>query len=41
MQRILHLDALSYGCKLVQDYLKTNTVVEKGDRSLCDRSQNY
>lgn len=45
LQRILHLDALNYGCKLVQDYLKTSTAVEKGetpteslrDRSLCDR----
>ncbi|WP_235018931.1 AAA-like domain-containing protein [Tolypothrix sp. NIES-4075] len=41
LQRILHLDALTYGCKLVQDYLKTNTAVEEGSSSLCDRSQNY
>ncbi|MEA5622270.1 AAA-like domain-containing protein [Nostoc sp. UHCC 0251] len=49
LPQILKLDALTYGCKLVQDYLKTNTAVEKGetpaeslrDRSLCDRSQNY
>ncbi|MBU7585520.1 MAG: AAA-like domain-containing protein [Nostoc sp. TH1S01] len=41
LQRILHLDALTYGCKLVQDYLKTNTTVEEGDHSLCDHSQNY
>ncbi|MEH2311064.1 MAG: AAA-like domain-containing protein [Nostoc sp.] len=31
LQRILHLDALNYGCKLVQDYLKTNTAVDKGE----------
>ncbi|MBE8968185.1 AAA-like domain-containing protein [Nostocales cyanobacterium LEGE 12452] len=45
LPRILHLDALTYGCKLVQDYLKINTAVENGetpaeslrDRSLCDR----
>lgn len=41
LQRILHLDALNYGCKLVQDYLKTNTAVEKGDHSLCNHSNNY
>ena len=41
LQRILHLDALNYGCKLVQDYLKTNTAVEKGERSLCNHSNNY
>jgi WD40 repeat protein len=35
LQRILDVDALTYGCKLVQDYLKTNTAVEKGSRSLC------
>ncbi|MBD0385472.1 MAG: hypothetical protein ICV54_02810, partial [Nostoc sp. C3-bin3] len=48
LSRILKLDALTYGCKLVQDYLKTNTAVEKGetpaesrsDRSLCNHSQN-
>ncbi|MBW4429243.1 MAG: AAA-like domain-containing protein [Nostoc desertorum CM1-VF14] len=48
LPRILHLDALTYGCNLVQDYLKTNTAVEKGktpveslrDRSLCNHSQN-
>ncbi|MGI2905746.1 AAA-like domain-containing protein [Tolypothrix sp. VBCCA 56010] len=36
LQRILHLDALTYGCGLVRDYLKTNAAVEKGDRSLCN-----
>ncbi|MGF2035657.1 MAG: AAA-like domain-containing protein [Nostoc sp. CmiVER01] len=48
LQRILHINALTYGCKLVQDYLKTNTAVEKGetpaqslrDRSLCNHSEN-
>lgn len=41
LQRILYLDSLSYGCKLIQDYLKTNTAVEKGSSSLCNDSQNY
>jgi hypothetical protein len=49
LQRILHLDPLTYGFKLVQDYLKINTAVEKGethakllrDRSLCNHSQNH
>ncbi|QLE49830.1 hypothetical protein FD724_18195 [Nostoc sp. C057] len=36
LQRILNLDVLNYGCTLVQDYLKTNTAVEEGDRSLCN-----
>jgi WD40 repeat protein len=36
LQRILNLDVLNYGCTLVQDYLKTNTAVEKSDRSLCN-----
>ncbi|MBH8565444.1 AAA-like domain-containing protein [Nostoc sp. CENA67] len=35
LQRILHLDALTYGCTLVQDYLKTNAALEKSDRSIC------
>jgi len=39
LQRILNLDALTYGCALVQDYLKTNTALEKSDRRLCDDSQ--
>ncbi|MBW4427796.1 MAG: AAA-like domain-containing protein [Nostoc desertorum CM1-VF14] len=38
LQQILHLDTLTYGCKLVQDYLKTNTAVEKGESSLCNHS---
>jgi WD40 repeat protein len=29
LQRILNVDALAYGCALVQDYLKTNTAVEE------------
>lgn len=36
LQRILNLDVLTYTCALVQDYLKTNTAVEEGDRSLCN-----
>jgi WD40 repeat protein len=36
LPRILNLDALTYGCALVKDYLKTNIAVEEGDRSLCD-----
>ncbi|MEH2237838.1 AAA-like domain-containing protein [Nostoc sp.] len=36
LQRILNLDALTYGCALVQDYLKTNTAVEESDRTLCN-----
>ncbi|BAY44170.1 WD-40 repeat-containing protein [Scytonema sp. HK-05] len=44
LQRILNLDALAYGCALVQDYLKTNKEVEKGvsgsltqgDRFICN-----
>jgi WD40 repeat protein len=38
LQRILNLNALPYGCALVQDYLKTNTAVEKDARSLCNHS---
>ncbi len=34
LQRILNLDALTYGCNLVQDYLKTNTAVEEA-RFIC------
>lgn len=43
LPRILNLDALTYGCNLVQDYLKTNAAVEKGEtpaESLRDRSCN-
>ncbi|MCV3212004.1 AAA-like domain-containing protein [Plectonema radiosum NIES-515] len=36
LPRILHLDALTYGCNLVQDYLKTNTAVQKSDRVICN-----
>jgi WD40 repeat protein len=36
LQQILHLDLLKYGCEWVRDYLKTNTAVEKSDRSLCN-----
>jgi len=32
--RILNVDALAYGCALVQDYLKTNTAVEEA-RFIC------
>ncbi|MCC5640086.1 AAA-like domain-containing protein [Nostoc sp. CHAB 5844] len=35
LPRILNLDALKYGCFLVQDYLRNNTTLEDGDRSLC------
>ncbi|MBE9036894.1 AAA-like domain-containing protein [aff. Roholtiella sp. LEGE 12411] len=38
LPRIVSLDALTYGCALVKDYLKTNIAVEEGDRSLCDTS---
>ncbi|MBW4612342.1 MAG: AAA-like domain-containing protein [Desmonostoc vinosum HA7617-LM4] len=38
LQRILNLDAMGYGCALVKDYLKTNTVLEQSDRSLCNYS---
>jgi WD40 repeat protein len=36
LQRILNLDAPAYACALVRDYLKTNTVLEDSDRSLCN-----
>ncbi|MUG91883.1 hypothetical protein F7734_05115 [Scytonema sp. UIC 10036] len=36
LQQILNLDALDYGCKFVQDYLKNNVAVEESDRHLCD-----
>ena len=39
LQRILHLDVLAYGCTWVQDYLKTNTVVDKSERQLCAQSR--
>ncbi len=34
LPRILNVDALAYGCALVQDYLKTNTAVEEA-RFIC------
>ncbi len=34
LQRIINVDALAYGCALVQDYLKTNTAVEEA-RFIC------
>ncbi|MFN6516207.1 MAG: AAA-like domain-containing protein [Nostoc sp. CreGUA01] len=36
LQRILNLDAPTYACALVRDYLKTNIAVEESDRSLCE-----
>ncbi|MBH8571769.1 AAA-like domain-containing protein [Nostocaceae cyanobacterium CENA369] len=38
LQRILNLNALTYSCSLVQDYLKNNIAVEKDDRLLCNHS---
>ncbi|BAY24525.1 WD-40 repeat protein [Calothrix sp. NIES-2100] len=35
LPRILNLNPLPDACTIVQDYLKTNTTVEKGDHSLC------
>ncbi|MCG6135440.1 MAG: AAA-like domain-containing protein [Nostoc sp. LLA-1] len=35
LPQILQLDALAYGCALVQNYLQNNTAVEESDRSLC------
>ncbi|WP_235526448.1 hypothetical protein [Nostoc piscinale] len=35
LPRILKLNALSYACSLVQNYLQTNTKLEQSDRSLC------
>ncbi|MBE9162957.1 AAA-like domain-containing protein [Tychonema sp. LEGE 06208] len=35
VQQVLNLDLLSYGCDRLRDYLRTNTMVEKGDRLLC------
>jgi WD40 repeat protein len=32
LQRILHLDALTYGCNLVQDYLNRTYATVTGDR---------
>ncbi len=36
LQRILNLDAPTYACALVRDYLKTNIAVEESDRFLCE-----
>jgi predicted NACHT family NTPase len=49
LSRILNLDALTYGCNLVQDYLKTNAAVQKGEtpaeslreRSLCNDRRRF
>ncbi|MBD2438932.1 AAA-like domain-containing protein [Nostoc sp. FACHB-110] len=35
LPRILQLDALAYGCTLVQNYLKNNTALDNSDRSIC------
>ena len=35
VQFVLNLDLLGYGCDRVRDYLRTNRMVEKGDRLLC------
>ncbi|WP_368670151.1 WD40 repeat domain-containing protein [Microcoleus sp. LEGE 07076] len=35
VEQVLNLDLLSYGCDRLRDYLRTNTVLEKGDRLLC------
>ncbi|MBD2743443.1 AAA-like domain-containing protein [Coleofasciculus sp. FACHB-1120] len=40
VERILHLDLLSYGCNWVRDYLRTNADVEESDRFLCDGIQS-
>ncbi|MEG4228268.1 AAA-like domain-containing protein [Microcoleus sp. N9_B2] len=37
VEQVLNLDLLSYGCDRLRDYLRTNAMVEKGDRLLCDR----
>ncbi|MEG4013289.1 MULTISPECIES: AAA-like domain-containing protein [unclassified Microcoleus] len=35
VQQVLNLDLLGYGCDRLRDYLRTNAMVEKGDRLLC------
>ncbi|MEG5000047.1 AAA-like domain-containing protein [Microcoleus sp. B4-D4] len=35
VEQVLNLDLLSYGCDRLRDYLRTNAMVEKGDRLLC------
>ncbi|MEG4962933.1 MULTISPECIES: WD40 domain-containing protein [unclassified Microcoleus] len=37
VERVLNLNLLGYGCDRVRDYLRTNAIVEKGDRLLCWR----
>ena len=39
MQKILNLDLLKYGCRWVEDYLRTNAAIEKADRSVCRELQ--
>ncbi|MEP6516779.1 AAA-like domain-containing protein [Microcoleus vaginatus] len=36
VERVLNLNLLGYGCDRVRDYLRTNAMVENGDRLLCD-----
>ena len=36
LNRVLHLDALDYGCDWVRDYLTTSAEVNAGDRALCE-----
>ncbi|HEY9852413.1 MAG TPA: AAA-like domain-containing protein [Leptolyngbyaceae cyanobacterium] len=36
VERILHLDLLSYGCDRLRDYLRTNAEVKEEDKHLCD-----
>jgi hypothetical protein len=36
VDRVLKVDLLADGCDRVRDYLRTNAMVEKGDRLLCD-----
>jgi len=35
VERVLKVDLLGYGCDRVRDFLRTNRMVEKGDRLLC------
>ena len=36
VERVLKVDLLADGCDRVRDYLRTNAMVEKGDRFLCN-----
>ncbi|MEG4121062.1 AAA-like domain-containing protein [Microcoleus sp. N9_B4] len=36
VERVLKVDLLADGCDRVRDYLRTNAMVENGDRLLCD-----